>query len=343
MDNRLIEKYLNGTATPQQAEEVLEWLQTEEGQHYLSHRFELDIEQLEEIEVAFERPESPYETLNNVEVRIDRREQNKRIRRMYRRNSVLAVAACITFLVAIVSLVESHFGLTSPDNVEQPVTIVIHTTGFGEQKIIQLSDGTAIRLNENSRLEMPEYFDKGERDVRLQGQAYFDVAHDKERPFRVFTGDAMVRVLGTAFNVKEAERLDQIQVAVTEGRVSLGSQSEAEQEPVILEPNMIGLFDRSSQQVESETSDVNNYLSWIHGRVVYDRAPFREVIQQLERIYEISSVVKDDELYDLRLTADFSERSFTNVLEVIAHSLEIEFTMRGDVVEWRSRELVPGA
>jgi len=331
MDVSLIEKYLEGTATPEETLAVLEWFQTEEGEHYLDHRFQLDLEQFADIEGAFQRSENASRTLEKLDRQINRQPLSNH--HFYRKSSILAVAACIAFLIVAISLMDNMLGITEL-NSETPVSIMIHTTGYGEQKIIQMSDGSSIRLNENSRLEMPEQFTGGNRKVRLQGQAYFEIEHDSERPFSVYAGEALIRVLGTSFAINEASRIGQIQVTVTEGVVSLGSVMRAE-EAVVLEREMIGLFDTRSLEVVKEDVDVNNYLSWMYGRVVYDKTPFRDVIRQLERIYEISSVVVDEELLDLRLTADFSERSLMNVLEVIAHSLEIEFTMRGDVVEWR--------
>ncbi|MEX2573777.1 MAG: FecR domain-containing protein [Balneolaceae bacterium] len=335
INKNLVEKYLDGTASEEEAGIVLDWFQTTEGQKYAEKRFDRDVECVEELGKAVPVSPDAAHTLKRIETLIGEPKLSfSRINRLHRHPSVLAVAACIVFLVAVVPLMENYFGAETALT-EEPVPVVVHSTGDGEQKTMTLTDGSTIRLSENSRIEMPEVFDSADRTVTLEGQAFFEITADKSRPFIVHIGEAQVRVLGTAFNVKESVYSDEVFVAVSEGKVSLSSPSLLSGQEKILEKNTIGLFDVKTHEITKEAANIHNYMSWIHGRVVFDRTPFPEVISQLERIYDIESTIVDEELLDLRLTADFSERSPDNVLEVIAHSLEIDFEKKGDAVSWR--------
>lgn len=94
-------------------------------------------------------------------------------------------------------------------------------TGTGQQRSFTLADGTRVRLGVQSRLTVPRWFRGDRRDVRLTGAAYFEVAHDARRPFSVYTADAVTRVLGTRFSVRDYGGAEPARIAVTEGRVAV--------------------------------------------------------------------------------------------------------------------------
>jgi ferric-dicitrate binding protein FerR (iron transport regulator) len=90
-------------------------------------------------------------------------------------------------------------------------------------------------------------------------------------------------------------------------------------------------------EIQIEKADIHNYLSWIHGNIRFDSTPFLMVLKQLERIYFISNHIENDELLELRLTANFSGNSLENVLGLIAEGLDIEFNYQNGEVHWRRK------
>lgn len=330
-DKSLVEKFLDGTATQQEAQKVLNWLETKEGQEYLDSRFNKDVDQIEDLEEDFEDSQEAFHTLERIKARIDDRNSGK-FKRFYH-SPVWAIAAGIIFLIAVASVLELFYKSELYSSGET-TSVTVYSTTADEQKRLRLSDGTVIRLNEHSRVEVPQEFNPESRAVKLEGEAFFEVTSDSLRPFFVEAGEAEIRVLGTAFSVKTASGSSQTIVAVSEGKVSLASLTGLPGEHKILEKNMLGLLNAKTRQVTKEDMDIQNYLSWMHGRVVFHQTPFSKVVRQLQHIYGISSELQDKELLDLRLTADFSERTLDNVLETIAHSLKIEVERDGKAVRW---------
>ncbi|MEX2368202.1 MAG: FecR domain-containing protein [Balneolaceae bacterium] len=336
INKKLVEKYLRGTASRKEAEKVLAFFQTDEGRAFLEKTYDSEVHNPEKrYRFATELPDSA-RTLNKIKQSISgqgityRSHLNKKPRSQY---SVWAVAASIALLVATLSILNIYYDFSNPS--EEVVTFVIHTTGEDGQKVLTLSDGSKIRLNADSRFEMPEYFKEKARRVKLEGEAYFEIEHDPDRPFIVETEGTEIQVLGTSFNVKTNTGSNKIYVAVAEGKVSVGTSPHSAELKGILTKNMIGIYNKNTYRFTSENTDVNNFLSWIHGRIIFDETPFSQVIRQLEYKYEINNEVQDKELLDLRLTADFSESSMQNVLEVIGNSLELKYELNDDSIIWR--------
>lgn len=327
-NKQLVEKYLNGTASVEEANRVLNWFQTEQGQQYLEKRFEADAG---EFGFTDEITEPSRFSIISENLSLIKPSQSKKL---YKRGSVWAVAASIAFLISLISVLQVYTNTF----VEQKSEVItkVYKTATNEHQIITLSDGTRIRLNENSEIKIEDFKEASRRTVSLTGEAYFEVTHNPAKPFQVRSAQGLITVLGTAFNVKTSSPSRKLLiVAVSEGRVSLRQH---EENPAggekILSRNEIGLFDTETQMITKESADVNNYFTWMHGRVTYNKTPFKDVLKQLNHIYQIENEVTDKDLYNLNLTADFSERSLDNVLETIAHSLEISVNKQENRVTW---------
>jgi len=148
----------------------------------------------------------------------------------------------------------------------------------------------------------------------------------------VYAGNTKVEVLGTAFNVRKNDRQN-IFVAVLDGSVAM-EQNGNNEERIVLKNNMLGIYDSATNSVTANEIDVNNYISWMHGRIIFNRTPFAEVMQQLEYIYDVRSKIKDDRLYEMKLTSNFSEATLENVIQVISEGLEVSYEKVDDVIKW---------
>lgn len=244
----------------------------------------------------------------------------------YSRFSPFKIAASILLLVAAVS------AFFSIQYWEEPV--VTYTTTAVEQRIITLPDGSVVRLNANSLLSFPEHLAGSGREVKLEGEAFFKVAKNPERPFRVHINDAVIRVLGTSFDVKGSSKDKSVWVAVEEGVVSLGRRKGAEAGVARLVHGQLGWLPADTDKVTVEQTNIENYLSWINGRLVFDKMPLKQVIRQLEHIYDIECRLKDSSLASLQLTAYSEKTSLEEVLKMIALSMEITYRKKGNTVTW---------
>jgi ferric-dicitrate binding protein FerR (iron transport regulator) len=210
-------------------------------------------------------------------------------------------------------------------------------TGDEENRNITLGDGTEIRINENSEVIVSADYMKGKREVTLSGEAYFDVEHIPDRPFIIHANHSSVEVLGTAFNVKSIEEQKNVQVAVVEGKVALrGAKNgfDSEELSVILSRNQYGYLDLEKRILNVDDIAVENYLAWKSGRFQFEDLSMQQVCTQLNRIYSIECNFGDDEIRDLKLTANFSNESLHKTLDVISMTLEVEYKLREEKVYW---------
>jgi transmembrane sensor len=137
-----------------------------------------------------------------------------------------------------------------------------------------LPDGTLITLNSGSKLNYPEKFKGSKREVSLEGEAYFDVTPDKEKPFIIHSGDANIRVLGTSFNVNAYENKDEVEVFVKEGRVLLYGydKSSGDTNSVVLAAGEKGFFNKLTQDTgrKSERAFLENQNPYLQQDRIVD-------------------------------------------------------------------------
>lgn len=206
-------------------------------------------------------------------------------------------------------------------------------TNKGERARLQLSDGTNVQINADSRLRLPKTFNSDKRTVHLTGEAYFEVADDSTRPFQVETEMATVDVLGTTFNVQAYPNGEEVQVAVEKGKVSLhsGQNTQSAQEAK-LESGVVGRLAAEGSPIIVEELDLEPYIGWTKGRLVFDAATLPEVVTRLERWFGVEVEIRDPSLRFLKLTANLKSRSLREVLDVIAASLGIQYRVDEDTV-----------
>lgn len=333
-DHRKIEQYFEGTATREEVKTVLKWFQTEEGQSFLDTKLDKDYVNLINLEGSLRKHQNPVETYQRIASGIENSAKVKKLKshRGYS-SSVWTAAAIIVMLVVSVSVVTIYMNGTSSDaeTYSEQVPVTSYTTG-DEQRRLTLPDGSRIRVGSQSSIEIFDENSSGIREIKLNGQAFFEVTHNPDREFIVYAGNTKIEVLGTAFNVRINER-NNIYVAVLDGSVAMEMNGDASKR-VVLENNMLGIYDNASDSVIPKEVDVNNYISWMHGRIIFNRTPFAEVVQQLEYIYDVQSEVDDERLYEMKLTSNFSEISLENVIQVISEGLEISYEMQNDVIRW---------
>ena len=236
--------------------------------------------------------------------------------------------------IAAVFLVAGLFGVLSyqswhpPDQKQQEQVLRQISTDNGQRANLTLADGTEVMLNADSELKLPTKFASDVREVHLDGEAYFKVSENKDKPFLVYSNESTVRVLGTAFSVRAYPEDQQVQVVVEEGRVSFGQKKESEDQKAILDRNELGTFDLSTSTVATRTvEDIELYMSWRNGYLKFEKNRLNDVAKALERRYDVEVFFEDPALEELLLTAYLKSRSLRNVLDVITTSLEIQYQL----------------
>ena len=224
--------------------------------------------------------------------------QQAKVRRMSR-SGILSVAAAILLLVSVGFLLLAGDGSTSFDN---------SSTG---PMAVSLPDGTEVLLQQGAGLSYGPDYNETERLVKLNGQAYFEVAKNVDRPFLVNTAETELRVTGTAFNLRvEGEEME---VEVSEGSVELHRRGDV----VPVKANQCGLALPGQNAVVMTTKDLNRH-AWRTGILRFESVSLTEVLEIISNNYGFSISVTDG--CDFPFSGVFSNDDPVSVLETIALS-----------------------
>ena len=164
-----------------------------------------------------------------------------------------------------------------------------------EKTTIDLPDGSKVWLNQNSSLQYEKSFDQ--RIVYLEGEAFFEVAKKNGQSFEIFAGDSKTKVLGTSFNVRAYPNENKVEIAVETGKVNFSAENDA-QENALLTKGEFATYTKSSQEVEKLTFTKLNAAAWKKGALQFDDSKLEEVIESLERYYDIEIKVNNNKIYN---------------------------------------------
>lgn len=240
------------------------------------------------------------------------------------------VAAACVLLVSIFAVKQFWFLKTDPDKKE----LITRTAPKGERLTIKLIDGTSVRLNSGSTLTFPKMFPGGKRELTLVGEAYFEVAPDKDAPFIIHTGEVTTQVLGTTFGIEAYPETDDVRVAVVEGKVKVKSESVRDKQEVFLIKNEMATFDKTAKRLAVSEFDSNKQLAWKDGVLYFDKTDFYGVIKKLENWYgvkiQVSESVKPDR--EWRFSGKFDNQSLDYILNVVRYPNQFSFEINKDFV-----------
>jgi ferric-dicitrate binding protein FerR (iron transport regulator) len=190
----------------------------------------------------------------------------------------------------------------------------------------QLSDGTKVWLNSNSSLQFPSVFTGDFREVKIKGEAYFDVAKIKNQPFRVNADEFNIEVLGTSFDVANYSDEETAEVVLVEGKVNLSVKNGASsRDNGSLRPGQRGICYESTGKVVTEEVNVDKYIAWREGNLVFRDDKMEEVIKRLSRWFNVEIIVNDPEIKSYIYKASFRNENLLQVLNLLKISAPIDF------------------
>jgi transmembrane sensor len=191
-------------------------------------------------------------------------------------------------------------------------------------KKIQLTDGTTVWLNQNSNLYIPAGFNRKSRKIQLEGEAYFEVAGNPDKPFYITAANTITRVVGTSFNVRAHEGEDKVKVTVYSGEVSFYPKNRKSSAKLITAGDR-GVYSTDNHKLWKETVNSQNDLAWKTGYLQFKDAPLADVCAILSNYYG-RTVKSDPEISDSKkFTGNFYRASLKETLDVISLTLDIEF------------------
>lgn len=196
--------------------------------------------------------------------------------------------------------------LKGPDMVRQ-------TAQAGEQVTVTLPDGSEVHLNATSSITYPKKFDAGFRQVKLQGEGFFSVKRNEEKPFSVITDQVKTTVLGTSFNIR-SNAGKQVQVTVTTGKVRVELETKSA-EALTLLPNQQATYLESTDQFVKTNVNSALYTAWMDDLIIFDKTPLSEVLISLEKRYNVSILLEDKSAADCDITGKYKNGGLKNILE----------------------------
>lgn len=206
--------------------------------------------------------------------------------------------------------------------------MLVHV-GKGERVSLVLPDGTAVSLNSESELRYnPNSFNKEQRHVHFQGEAYFEVTPNEHVPFVVATSGMKLKVLGTKFNMLSREQNKNIEVALLEGHVLLTSELSAQKQELFADEKVV--FSKTTGQFTVSKKEIERAIAWRKGDLVFYSQTLKDILHEIELNYNVT--FNADQVCTLltdTFTGTLPINNLNEALEILQHSYNISYTGNG--------------
>ena len=308
IDLGALSRYLDGTASPEDHAAVEAWIGTDPARRAavatLQAAWDADARRLGapyDVDAAWSRFETRYGGP----------------KRSGRWN--LAIAAAV---VAAVMVAGAAWWLgRDARSVAQAPAMREYATPRGRRAVLRLLDGTEITLNADSKLRAPVTFAARQRDVYLEGEAYFSVVHDVARPFIVHTAGGAIQDIGTRFGVHAYGGAERERVAVVEGAVALAGTP--------LRAGQVATLSRTGTIRVLRNARVTDEVAWTRGRLVFTNVPLEEAAERLGRWYDLAVRVIDPALARRPVTGSYGDEPVAQVLTLITAAVGARYEWQG--------------
>ncbi len=228
-------------------------------------------------------------------------------------------------------------------NVEVAMNQVV--VPFGKKSCIELADGTKVWLNAGSKMAFPDRFTGPKREVFLDGEAYFNVTSDKNKPFFVKTKEIVVRVLGTKFNLSAYEADKEVMTVLVEGKVSIRENNGINLfgKETFMTSHQKAVFDKTNQTTTvSQEPNAEVFTAWTDGWFPFSKEPLNNVFKKVERYYNVQFVY--NELFpstDLISGKLDLKDSFEDVMKVLADVANVSYKIEQDKIFIKQNNKMP--
>ncbi len=322
IDYKLLERYLRDQDSSENIEIIAEWfsnIKVEKELRDKSYQYWKDLP--EEIGTVGYDEEM---VLGNIYRRIkieeskNRTSPSKAVRVL---NYLSRIAAVLFIPLLIMYSLNNNNRLSGSD--------VTYTEVFsppGARTMFYLPDGTKGWLNSGSSIKFPERFVGKKREVTLKGEAYFDVVTNPDKPFSVSVDNLNILATGTSFNIRSWEDNPNTEVVLEEGVVEIYCLTENKQSlTATLDPGQLFQYSKTNSKCSVKNVDIEKYISWKNGRLIFRSDPLGEVVEKLNRWYNVNIVIMDDILESYRYVATFEDETLDEILSMLAISAPIDY------------------
>ncbi|NLZ95175.1 MAG: FecR family protein [Bacteroidales bacterium] len=320
LDKEIINNVLENTSSKEEAAKVVSWfVDSIEGQNYLSESMDRDFYLMEE-------NEDQSDLISPIQSATVLAKINKATKRKQLKNILFKVAAILipfVFIIGMSIYLTTQVGLFDNSNYSE-----IYVPK-GETMRILFQDGSQAYLNSGTKMTYPEKFGLKNRKVFLEGEAYFNVSSNKKRPFIVETDKANITVLGTSFNINAYGNDSIVEVVLDEGEIVLG----VDKRSYAILPGQKVTYNK----VDGLTSIANLDKSlqesmWRNNVLHFSNTPLLDVVKTLNRRYDIRFVIEDSATLEYTYTLTSKQTSIEEILLELEKITPVKFVLTGNKV-----------
>ena len=234
------------------------------------------------------------------------------------------VASVAAALVAAVVLGWHISDLRKPETFEM-------VAERGQKSSLTLPDGSKVWLNSASKLTYTSDYNSKDRNIILDGEAFFDVARNENLPFIVHANGMAVQALGTKFNVKAYSEETEVTAILVEGSV----KASAAGVDLLLLPYFVASYDKSTgDMVSTYVSDREHAVPWIKNEIMFSNDSLKDISSVLERMYNVTVIFENEKIADYTYTGLIRNNSLPNILELISGTSPVKYEIDGNIVRF---------
>jgi len=317
IDGILFGKYLAGEASPEEAIQLEDWISRSATNKLLFDQFVTTWNGIQS-KTAYQSPNKEA-AWHKIRQSIDTPQRKiGGLRKLLVRYQLAAVVMGIAIL-SIIPLI--FFIQTANDESVKNISF----TSVSDVRQTTLPDGSSVVLNGNSVISYPEKFNPDQREVELRGEAFFTIVPDSARPFKVSFENVDIIVLGTSFNLRKSDQ-ESIETQVKTGRVKMFNASGE----VIISDGQTGIYNKESNFFLLKKDLDPNAFAYATKTFIFSDEELANIIKYLENAYSKKIVLKNELVGKCKMTSSFTNKSIEYILDVIAATLNITYTIEED-------------
>ncbi|WP_373523706.1 FecR family protein [Aquiflexum sp.] len=320
-----IEKFFSGKLSEKEAKEFLTWLHSREGEKVFNSR--IDYLWKNQIEGDHVKKGVDQHTANDIQM-LNQRGSDRKVNAAPSIYFKIAASFLAIFTISYLLFLNKPIWSNENQIVDISPKEILKSAPKGQKSKLTLPDGSMVFLNAESSIKFMDDF-KVNRTIHLSGEAFFEVAEDKDHPFKVITDKLVTTALGTSFNIKAYENSSKIEVSLASGKVKIADVSRDSQ--IEINPGEGISYQPKLGELELQKVDIQSILNWKEGILQFEKLPLPKVIEILERWYGVDIEIKgSNHSQKIKCTGTFKPNEYlSNVLDVLGHSIEFDYEING--------------
>ena len=314
----IIGRYLSGEATPEQAMTLHEWLKVPENKTEYDRIVSIWNQLPGTVDLNEMNMMQEWRELTNA-VEVNKKRQ--KIKSMYR----YMAAASIILVFITLGFFWFNGGKETEKNFQDNLPLItIAAKNNIENRI--LPDSSVITVNRNGNISYRSDFNRSRRELKLAGEAFFDIAHNESKPFIISVGDLKIQVVGTSFNVKEHQDKKEVEVQVQTGIVKLYTSNKE----LLVNKGQTGIYQiKDGTLILKDEININS-ISYATKTFYFNDISFDDAVVYLENAFSIDMKYDNSVFKDCRITAEFANKPVNYILDVISATLNSTYTQEGN-------------